>query len=367
MGACHPGGADVRRLRGLVPDLRPLRPGRRHLAGRLRRPRPERRRWPVPSRPCWRRSTWVGSTRSGSTWPRRPCSPTAPRSSACASCRRWCATRRCGASCSASRAPAPTWPRCACRAERDGDEWVAHRPEGLDHLGPQRRLRGAAGPHRPRPAQAQGHHLLPGRPAPARRRGAGPAPHHRRDRLQRDLPRRRPGARLQPGGRGRRRLEGRQRHPLGRAPDGVGVGLGRRRPHRRLGSRAPGRDGQGQRRGRTRAAAGTTRSCASRSCGCCSEERIRGWTNQRVRAGLKAGRSPGPESSIGKVHQGSLNQRIQAAGHRPARRPRPWPGRTGGHPDAADRAEAYALRRCPARSRACCAAGPTPSRAAPPR
>ncbi len=42
-----------------------------------------------------------------------------------------------------------------------------------------------------------------------------------------------------------------------------------------------------------------------------SEERIRGWTNQRVRAGLKAGRSPGPESSIGKVHQGSLNQRIQ--------------------------------------------------------
>jgi alkylation response protein AidB-like acyl-CoA dehydrogenase len=44
-----------------------------------------------------------------------------------------------------------------------------------------------------------------------------------------------------------------------------------------------------------------------------SEERIREWTNQRVRAGLKAGRSPGPESSIGKVHQGGLNQRIQLA------------------------------------------------------
>jgi alkylation response protein AidB-like acyl-CoA dehydrogenase len=42
-----------------------------------------------------------------------------------------------------------------------------------------------------------------------------------------------------------------------------------------------------------------------------SEELIRGWTNQRVRAGLKAGRSPGPESSIGKVHQGALNQRMQ--------------------------------------------------------
>jgi alkylation response protein AidB-like acyl-CoA dehydrogenase len=42
-----------------------------------------------------------------------------------------------------------------------------------------------------------------------------------------------------------------------------------------------------------------------------SEERIRGWTNQRVRAGLQAGRVPGPASSVGKVHQGDLNQRIQ--------------------------------------------------------
>jgi len=42
-----------------------------------------------------------------------------------------------------------------------------------------------------------------------------------------------------------------------------------------------------------------------------TEERIREWTNQRVRATVKAGRSPGPESSIGKVHQGDLNQRLQ--------------------------------------------------------
>src|SRR5579863_7840186 len=35
-----------------------------------------------------------------------------------------------------------------------------------------------------------------------------------------------------------------------------------------------------------------------------TEERVREWTNQRVRATLKAGRPPGPESSIGKVHQG---------------------------------------------------------------
>ncbi len=42
-----------------------------------------------------------------------------------------------------------------------------------------------------------------------------------------------------------------------------------------------------------------------------SEERVRDWTNQRVRARLQAGRPPGPESSVGKVHQGGLNQRIQ--------------------------------------------------------
>ena len=42
-----------------------------------------------------------------------------------------------------------------------------------------------------------------------------------------------------------------------------------------------------------------------------SEERIRDWTNQRVRAQVKAGRAPGPESSVGKVHQGALNQRVQ--------------------------------------------------------
>jgi alkylation response protein AidB-like acyl-CoA dehydrogenase len=46
--------------------------------------------------------------------------------------------------------------------------------------------------------------------------------------------------------------------------------------------------------------------------GLLAEERIRDWTNQRVRAGVRAGRSPGPESSIGKVHQAELNQRIQA-------------------------------------------------------
>jgi alkylation response protein AidB-like acyl-CoA dehydrogenase len=42
-----------------------------------------------------------------------------------------------------------------------------------------------------------------------------------------------------------------------------------------------------------------------------SEERIRAITNRRVRAGLAAGRAPGPESSVGKVHSGDLNQQLQ--------------------------------------------------------
>jgi alkylation response protein AidB-like acyl-CoA dehydrogenase len=42
-----------------------------------------------------------------------------------------------------------------------------------------------------------------------------------------------------------------------------------------------------------------------------SEEQIRGWTNDRIRASLRAGLAPGPESSIGKVHGSELNQRIQ--------------------------------------------------------
>jgi alkylation response protein AidB-like acyl-CoA dehydrogenase len=43
------------------------------------------------------------------------------------------------------------------------------------------------------------------------------------------------------------------------------------------------------------------------------EERVRSWTNQRVRARVAQNRAPGPESSIGKVHAAELNQRVQAA------------------------------------------------------
>ncbi|MCV7380666.1 acyl-CoA dehydrogenase [Mycobacterium alsense] len=42
-----------------------------------------------------------------------------------------------------------------------------------------------------------------------------------------------------------------------------------------------------------------------------AQERVRGWTNARVRAALSSGQSPGAASSIGKVHQATLNQQIQ--------------------------------------------------------
>jgi alkylation response protein AidB-like acyl-CoA dehydrogenase len=41
------------------------------------------------------------------------------------------------------------------------------------------------------------------------------------------------------------------------------------------------------------------------------EEQVRKFTNARVRDRARAGQAPGPESSIGKVHQAEMNQRIQ--------------------------------------------------------
>lgn len=72
-----------------------------------------------------------------------------------------------------------------------------------------------------------------------------------------------------------------------------------------------------------------------------SEDRIRNWTNQRVRATVKAGRAPGPESSVGKVHQGSLNQRMQAlATDLLGAAATAWPATAGA--DAGDAGERYA-------------------------
>jgi len=64
--------------------------------------------------------------------------------------------------------------------------------------------------------------------------------------------------------------------------------------------------GLARRRGRTR-----DPSARQRLAACVAEERVRGWTNARARAARAAGRPPGPETSVGKVHSGELNQRLQ--------------------------------------------------------
>ena len=87
----------------------------------------------------------------------------------------------------------------ACKAERDGDEWVLTGQKVWSTWAHNADYGVTLARTDPDAPEAQGHQLLPARPAPARCRGPGPAPHHRRDRLQRDLPRRRPRARLQPG------------------------------------------------------------------------------------------------------------------------------------------------------------------------
>ena len=203
-------------------------------------------------------------------------------------------------------------PRVARHPGRAGRRRLgAHRPEGVDDLGAPGRLRRLPGPDRPGGAQAAGHHLLPGGARRPGGGGAAAAPHRRRGRLQRGVPRPRAGARRPPGRGGRHRVGGGERHPVGRAPDGGGVGLGRRRPHRRR--RGPPAAGPGGRRSGGPPAGGAA---------------LRGGADPRVDQPAGAGRPRGgPHARAGELDRQGPPGRAQPAdpgpGGRPARRGRP--------------------------------------------
>ena len=294
-------------VRGLVPGLRRVGAGGADLAGRVRRARRRPGGRPGDRRRAARRTTSAGSTRSASTWPRRRCSPTAPRSSGSASCppivrneEGWCQLF--------SEPGAGVRPRVAGHARR-----ARRRRVGASRA----RRCGRRGPTSPTSAcllartdpDVPSARASPTSSSTCTQPGVEVRPLRHIDGevdfnevfLERGARPRRPAGR-----RGRRRLAGGQRHAVGRASDGRGLGSGGV-------DRIGGSGIERTRRARRRAPVGRViRSCASGSSQVYTEERIRGLDEPAGARRSEGGPvARGREQSIGKVHQGALNQRIQ--------------------------------------------------------
>ncbi len=245
------------------------------------------------------RTASAGSTRSASTCARRHCSRTAPTSSGSASSRPSCATRNAGASCSASPAPAATSRHSRREPTRDGDDWIITGQKVWTtwaHISEWAVLLARTDPDQPK-RKGITYFLIDLRQPGVDVRQ--PAPPDGRDRLQRGVPER--------GARSRRRsasvtsgTAGAWRTPRSRPS----VRWSRVRV--RAGSTASVAPGSSTLlRSSPIAAEQMSRSMRQRRRGRCTPRSGSATiTNQRVRAGLSAGRSPGAASSVGKMHIG---------------------------------------------------------------
>ena len=203
-----------------------------------------------------------------------------------------------GPSCSASPTRAATSPSLKTRAERERRPIRRQRTEGVEHLGPVRRLRVPAGPHRAGPGTGRNHrvhprHAQPGRHDPAVARD------HRDEGLQRGVPRRRRGTGREHDRRTRRRLARRRCQPRAGARR---CRLGRERwRDRRVSSVSPARAaGTAERRS-------TTPRCARRSARSSARSRIQRYLGYAVATRAALGTTQPSDAPTTKIWFSELN------------------------------------------------------------